>query len=311
VKRRDAVRLFAGVALTGSGAVRAFAQTSPITMETTPVDSAAEPYFASDAGIFKAAGIDVELQSGALNGSAIATAVAAGSLDVGVSNIVSIAQAHAKHIPFVVIGPGGLYTSHTPSTYLFVPNGSSYKTASDLNGKTIGVNTLRGLPQYGTQAWLDKNGARSETIRFTEIGPVDMLVALSSGRIDAGAFVEPFATQARTIGRAISAPFDAIAASFLITAFFTTRDWARTHRDAVRTLQDAIAKTAVWANKNHAQSGDILMKYAKLDAGTLKTMQRTVFAERLDVAQVQPVIDLTARYGGVPPFPASEVLFGP
>jgi NitT/TauT family transport system substrate-binding protein len=311
VKRRDAVRLLGGVALAGCADTAALAQTAPISMETTPVDSAAEPYFAYDAGMFKAAGLDVELQSGALNGSAIATAVAAGSLDVGVSNIVSIAQAHAKHIPFVVIGPGGLYTSRTPSTYLFVPNASPYKTAADLNGKTIGVNTLRGLPQYGLQAWLDKNGAHSETVKFTEVGPVDMLVALSSGRIDAGAFVEPFATQARSIGRAVCAPFDAIGSSFLITVFFTTRDWAEAHRDAVRRLQDAIAKTAAWANKNHAQSGDILMKYAKLDAATLKTMQRTIFLERLEAAQLQPVIDLTAKYGGVPAFPASEIVFTP
>jgi NitT/TauT family transport system substrate-binding protein len=312
IKRRDAVRLLGGVALTGCTGASAFAQSAAtVTMATTPVDSGAEPYYGYDSGIFKAAGIDARLQSGSANGSAIATAIAAGSIDVGVSNIVSIVQAHANHIPFVIIGPGGLYSSRTPSTYLFVPNASPFKTAADLNGKTIGVNTLRGLPQYGTQAWLEKNGAHLDTIKFTEVGPLDMLVALSSGRVDAGAFVEPFATQARTIGRAVCAPFDAIAPAFLITAVFTTLDWARAHRDTVRLLQNAFAKTAAWANKNHAQSGDILMKYAQLKPETLKTMQRTIFAEHLDLSQVQPVIDLTAKYGGITAFPAGEVIFQP
>jgi ABC-type nitrate/sulfonate/bicarbonate transport system substrate-binding protein len=141
------------------------------------------------------------------------------------------------------------------------------------------------------------------------MGSVDMLVALGAGRIDAGAFVEPFATQAKIGGRAIGAPFDAIASAFLISAFFATRDWASAHKDTVKRLQDAIAKTAVWASKNRAQSGDILMKYAKLNPDTLKTMQRTVFAERLDAGLVQPVVDLTATYGGISPFPAMEVLF--
>ena len=54
-----------------------------------------------------------------------------------------------------------------------------------------------------------------------------------------------------------------------------------------------------------------LMKYAKLSADTLKTMQRTIFAERLDLGLVQPVVDLTAKYGGVPGFPAAEIVFAP
>jgi len=303
------LRLGGGIAIAGCTGVPALAQGAAVRMETTPVDSAAEPYYAYDGGFFKGAGIDVDLQSGAANGAAISAAIAAGALDVGVSNIVSVVQAHAKGIPFVVIGPGGLYTSRTPSTLLIVPNGSPVRTAADLNGKTLAVNTLGGLPQYGVAAWIDKNGGRSESVHFTEIGPLDMIVALRSGRIDAGAFVEPFASAARSTGRAIAAPFDAIAPSFLITCWFATAAWAQSHRDTVHKLADAIGKTAVWSNKNHAQTGAILMKYAKLDADTLKTMQRTVFADRLDLALVQPVIDLTAKYGGIPAFPAGEMVF--
>lgn len=311
MRRAGVLRLGGSVAIAGCAGVPAFAQGAAVRMETTPVDSAAEPYYAYDGGFFKAAGVDIDLQSGAANGAAISAAIAAGALDVGVANIVSIVQAHAKGIPFVVIGPGGLYTSRTPSTLLIVPNGSTLRSAADLNGKTVAVNTLGGLPQYGVAAWIDKNGGRSESVHFTEIGPLDMIVALRSGRIDAGAFVEPFASAARSTGRAIAAPFDAIAPSFLITCWFATATWAQSHRDTVRKVAGAIAKTAVWSNKNHAQTGAILMKYAKLDADTLKTMQRTVFADRLDLSLVQPVVDLTAKYGGIPAFPASEMVFTP
>jgi NitT/TauT family transport system substrate-binding protein len=310
MKRAHALGLAAAATLAGAG-VPARAEGAAVRMETTPVDSAAEPYYAYDGGFLKAAGLDVDLQNGAANGAAISAAVASGALDVGVSNLVSVIQAHAKGIPFVVIGPGGLYTSRIPSTLLIVPNGSPVRGAADLNGKTVAVNTLGGLPQYGVADWIDKNGGRSESVHFTEIGPLDMIVALHSGRIDAGAFVEPFASAARSTGRAIAAPFDAIAPSFLITSWFATAAWAQANRDTVRRLADAIAKTAVWSNKNHAQTGAILMKYAKLEADTLKTMQRTVFAERLDLSLVQPVIDLSAKYGGISAFRASDMVFQP
>lgn len=307
MKRRTAL---GAIGIGAFSASRGFAQSQEVvTIATSPVDSAAEPYYANDMGFFSAAGLDVQLQAGTSNGAAIAAAVASGGLDVGVSNVVSIAQAHARNIPFVVIGAGGLYSSRTPSTVLFVPSDSTVRAAADLNGKTIAVNTLRALPQYGTQAWIDAHGGRSASVNFIEIGPADMLVALKQGRVDAGAFVEPFVTPARAIGRALCAPFDAIAPAFLITACFTTRDWAQAHVDAVRRLQVALRNTARWANANHDRSGDILMKYAKLKPETLQTMLRTVFAERIEVGQVQPLIDLAAKYGGIQRFPASEILF--
>jgi hypothetical protein len=38
-------------------------------------------------------------------------------------------------------------------------------------------------------------------------------------------------------------------------------------------------------------------------------MLRTVFAERLEATQIQPVIDLTAKYGGIAPFSAEQLIF--
>jgi NitT/TauT family transport system substrate-binding protein len=204
-----------------------------------------------------------------------------------------------------------LYSTRTPSAILMVPKGSALRTARELAGKTIAVNTLRGLPQYGTQAWLDKNGGDAQSVRFVEMSSSDILAALSSGRVDAAVLVEPFVTPAAQIAVPIGHPFDAIAPAFMITAHFTTLDWARAHPEIVARFRGAVLKTAAWANKNHAQSGQILMKYAKLKEETLQTMLRTVFAERLDPAQIQPVVDLTAKYGNVPAFPASELVYNP
>ncbi len=279
-----------------------------LTVSTTPVDSGGEPYFAYEMGFFKEAGLNVTLVPSP-NGAAIAAAVASGAVDVGNSNVVSIAQAHQKGIPFVIIAPGGLYNTRTPSAILMVPKRSVARSARDLGGKTIAVNTLRGLPQYGTQAWLDKNGGDSSTVRFVEMSSPDILGALASERIDAAVLVEPFVTPATQTATPIAHPFDAIAPAFLVTAHFTTLDWARSHPAIVTRLQSVVRKTTAWANKNHDRSGQILMKYAKLNEETLHTMLRTVFAERLDPAQIQPVVDLTAKYGSIPTFPASELLY--
>jgi NitT/TauT family transport system substrate-binding protein len=309
MKRAHVLAGLGAAASFGMSSPRAFAQdAAPVKVSMTPVDSSAEPYFAVDAGFAKAAGLNVELVP-SQNGAAIAAAVAGGAVDIGNGNLVSVAIAHAKGIPFVLIAPGGLYSSKTPSTQLFVPKASTARTGRDFAGKTVAINTLGGLPYYAAQAWIDKTGGRADATKFIEMGSADMLVALQQNRIDAAALVEPFVSSARAVATPIAAFFDAVAPAFLITAHFTTLEWARTHPDIVRRFQDTIAKTAVWANKNHEQSGEILLKYAKLSEDTIHTMLRTVFAERLDPAQIQPVIDLTAKYGGIAPFSADQLIF--
>jgi NitT/TauT family transport system substrate-binding protein len=302
--------LGAAAAGTALPALAQDASGAALTVSMTPVDSSAEPYFAVDAGFAKAAGLNIELVA-SQNGAAIANAVASGAVDIGNGNLVSVALAHAKGIPFVLIAPGGLYSAKTPSTQFFVPKGSTARTGRDFTGKTVAINTLRGLPQYGTQEWIDKTGGRSETVKFIEMSSADILVALQQNRVDGAALVEPFVSSGRTAGTPIAAIFDAIAPAFLITAHFTTLEWARAHPDLVRRFQDTIAKTAAWANKNHDRSGEILVKYAKLNDETMHTMLRTVFAERLDIAQIQPVVDLTVKYGGITAFPAEQLVFRP
>lgn len=308
----ERAQLLAGLsaaAALGSSARRAFAQdASVVKVSTTPVDSSAEPYYAVDGGFAKAAGLNVELVP-SRNGAAIAAAVASGAVDIGNGNLVSVALAHAKGIPFVLIAPGGLYSSKVPSTQLFVPKSSSARTGRDFAGKTIAINTLGGLPHFAAQAWIDKTGAHADATKFIEMASADMLVALQQSRIDAAALVEPFVSSGRAVGIPIAPFFDAVAPAFLITAHFTTLEWARSHPDLVRRFQTTIAKTAAWANANHELTGEILVKYAKLNEDTIHTMLRSVFAERIEGAQIQPVIDLTAKYGGITPFSADQLIY--
>lgn len=310
MNRTHALRLFAGGAAAPFACARARAADTSVRIVTTPNETAAEPYFAEEMGFFRASGLDAEVTTSA-NGAQIAAAVVSGAADIGNSSVPSLAQAHAKGIPLVIIAPGGLYDSRAPSAILFLPKQSDVKEARELNGKTIGINNLRGLPQFGTEAWLDAHGAQSKSVHFVEMAAPAIIVALRDGKLDAGLIAEPFITSAREAARPLAAVFDAAAPSFMINAHFATLAWAKEHASIVRSFLACIEKTAAWANKNPARSGDILMKYTRLTSATLATMHRTVFAETLTAASLQPAIDLTSRYGGIARFPAEELVFRP
>lgn len=293
----------AGASLPGSAQAVA-----TLKIATTPTDIGSEVFYAQDKGFFKANGLDAQIQV-ISNGAAITSAVMSGALDVAQSNIASLAAAHEAGLDVVIIAPAGQYSSKVPTTALVVAKNSPLKTAKDLNGKTIAGNGLKNITQVGAFAWMDKNGGDTATTKFVEMPFPDMPGALAQGRIDAAVLAEPELSTALAKGdiRVLANCYDGIAKDFMIGAWFTTGTWAKAHPDLVKRFSKAITQTAQWANKNQALSGEMLTKYTKIQVAP--GMKRTIYAEKLDPALVQPLIDAAATYGITKAtFPASAII---
>ncbi len=278
-----------------------------IRIATTPIDLGAQALYANDLGFFKRAGLDVEL-SVLTSGSVVASAVAGGSIDIGQANIVALAAAHASGLPFAIVAPAGYYTSKAPTTELVVAATSHISSAKDLDGKTIAVTALKDLNWVGIQSWLAQGGAALDSVKYVEVPQSAVCAALTSGRADAGVLSEPYLSYALEGQCRVLAPtHDAIAKEFLVGAWFSTTAWAQAHPDLVARFRAVMRETARWANSHHAESSKILEKYMKLTAAP--GMRRVPFAETIDRAQVQSLIDMAAKYGALKSsFPAAELL---
>ncbi len=261
---------------------------------TTPIDLGAQVLYAKDQGYFKKVGLDVDIQI--LNsGAAIAAAVAAGSLDIAQANLVSVATAHEKGLPFVVVAPAGLYSADAPTTSMIVAKNSTIKTGKDLNGKTVAVNGLRNISEIGGSAWIEQTGGDVSTIKFIEMPFPQMQAALESGRIDAAVIAEPEASGAVADGsKVIGAPYTAIARQFLIGGWFATNSWAKEHADIVKRFVSATIEAGVWANSHHAESAKILEKYTKITV--LPQMKRSIYATKLEASEIQPLLAAAAKF---------------
>ena len=308
MKRSSALRSLCGVAAATAMPGAALADDVPLRMGTINIDATAQPYYAEDGGFFKKAGLRVGIQP-FNTGAAIAAGIAGGALDIGATSLVSLAQAHPKGVPFVILAPGALYLASSPGTVMAVPKASTLNGPRDLAGKTIGCNGVGGIQDYCIRAWLDKNGVDSSSAKIVELGFAQMQDALAAGRVDAAMVSEPFLGPAMTIARSIGAPLDACAPRFLVDVFIAMRDWAQANRDTVRRFQRANAEAAVWANRNTDKTAEILIKYTKLPESAARSMIRSPFAEKWVPAEAQAVIDMSAKYGNLPRFPIDEIVF--
>jgi ABC-type nitrate/sulfonate/bicarbonate transport system substrate-binding protein len=299
------------LAMLASTSAAGWAQDAPLLrIATLPSDNGAQVYYAKDLGLFAKAGLNVEIQP-IQNSSASASAVLANATDISYGTLVPLAIAHIKNIPFVVVAPAVVYTSAAPNSALLVAVNSPIRTAKDLAGKTIGINGVGNISEFGPRAWIDQDGGDSNAVRFLELPYSEMAVALGAGRIDAAWLTEPFLSSTKRNGRVLATAFDAISKEFLVGIWFTSAPWAKDHPDLVKRFAAVMREAALWANKNQAQSAAILVKYTKIDPAVVATTVRSRYAEQLTGSLMQPVIDVTAKYAKFAPFPAGELIYIP
>lgn len=287
------------------------AQARTVRVGAIPFDPAAEVFYAQERGFFERAGLAAEITS-MTNGGAIATAVFSGALDIGFTNVFSAVTAYGRGIPIAVIAPATQYTHGTPVSAILVRKDAPYKTAKDLNGKTVAVDGLKGLTQIATQAWVDKFGGTSSTLRFVEIPEPNIGDALVQGRIDVGTLqMTNVDLTGQSPNRILGDPYEGIGPTFSPAIWVSTKSWVAAHGDEVRRFGEAMRQTARWANVDHAASAEILMKIAKIapERMQLLSAHRIQYAETLDMKLLQPLIDVSARYGLITAaFPAQDLV---
>lgn len=303
--------------LTSTALAAATLQLSPAAAQTASVrvgagigDNFGEPLFASDGGFFARYGIDADILTLG-SGGALTAALAGGSLDVTISNIASIAQAHFRGLPISLIAGSSIYSADAPpTTAVLVLKDSPFRAAKDLIGKTLAMTTLHDTEQAAVMAWFDKNGVSPTLVNYVELRLPDQMPALKSHRVDATLTSEPWTTAAlQDDARILCKPYDVLARRLQTTAWVARNDWLDANKPVARRLVAAIHDTAVWANHNRPATAVILEKYSKMSADTIGKLTRMEYAEHLDPALIQPIIDASARYGFLPQRFSASALF--
>lgn len=287
------------------------AQATPTIHAAVPQSADVAPViYAQKAGLFKKAGLDVDVQI-MRSGNVIAAAVAGGSLQIGFSSLPAIITGHQRGLNFQLIAPGGTYFDNDPYAQMVVRSDAPIRTAKDLAGKTIGATSLRDLLWVADQAWLDQNGADLKSVKYVELPNSSLLPSLLENRIDAFAVGQPWVTIALDSGkvRSIGKPFSAIAPHFLMTGYFTTAEFATANRDALARFERALMDATRYANAHKSEMIPILAEVTKQAPELLTRTVKGFDVDVLDPKEVQPMIDATAKYGLIPkPFPAQELI---
>jgi NitT/TauT family transport system substrate-binding protein len=254
-------------------------------------------FYAQQTGMFRSEGIELVI-SKFPSTSIISAAVVGGSLDVGEITALPLINAHLRGINVQIVFPNTIhYTGRPYNAAIVVAANSPVKTAKDLNGKTMSSAGIGDSAWIATRAFLDANGGDSSTIKFVEVPFSAVEAALEAGRIDGGASVDPYYSQAIKDGKARSlGDFQAgFGPRVIQSTYSATADYIGKNRELLGRFA-RVAKASHEYVNNHR---DDLVKYTEQFTGVppaQQAPQAVNFTVTYTPKDLQPWIDAAAKY---------------
>src|ERR1044071_5616916 len=257
------------------------------------VDNAAM-FMAMEKGFFKAEGLEIEPVPMA-GGAVIVQGVTSGDLQFGWTNVISLYQAAVEGFDFKLIAGGATNVRGSNETHAIeVLKDAPIRAPKDLQGKTVGVNTLNNIVHLMAMAWVDKYGGNSSKVKFVEIPFPQMEPALIAGKIDAISVQEPFAAAAAR------RPEVRVLSKFLIASWFASDKWIQKNKPTAQAFVRAVNHgiDAVHSDKEGMRAA--MIKWSGLSPDMVGKIGYPLFEKGIEEKDLQVTIDLSTKYKLIP-----------
>jgi NitT/TauT family transport system substrate-binding protein len=300
--RIDVIARIAAAGAVGLAGVRpAAAQVlQKLRVSTIPIIDTAPLAAAIAQGYFKEEGLDVDTTP-IVGGAVGLPAVAAGQVQIGYSNLVSIVLGAQQGLGFRIIAAGSASGDAPPNTAgLFAKIGSGFKTAADLEGKRIGVNTRNSINWLVVREWARLNGGNPDRLTFLEVPFPSMADALRGNQIDAGYTVEPFLSAAVASGtmEIIGWPYDRIMKRVPISQFVATKSYLDANSQVAERWVRAYNRGIDWMNQNQRSDAGVklIAAHTRLAPEQVRTIAMPLWEKTVSAASIAKVVEVMRQH---------------
>jgi NitT/TauT family transport system substrate-binding protein len=264
-----------------------------------PIVDVAPIYLGIKQGFFKAEGLELTLET-AQGGAAIVPGVVSGQYEFGFSNTTSLLLASAQGLPLKVVTSGVASTGVEGKDFgaVIVKKDSPIKSAADLAGKKVAVNTLKNINTTTVNHVVQAAGGDPSAIKYVELAFPDMIAALDKGDVDAAQVVEPFLTIGTSGNdRQVVSNYAGTAPGLTVGMYFTSKAYAAKSPKTVTAFTTAMTKSLEYASSHPDDVRAILTTYTKLDPAVQKSLTLPKWPDAIDKASVQALADLATKDG--------------
>jgi ABC-type nitrate/sulfonate/bicarbonate transport system substrate-binding protein len=218
---------------------------------------------ASALGWLKAKGIDLQSVGFSQGGPENVFGVNNGSVDVGGIATPGLINAVAGAAPIIGVMPN-LGESKTNHSTFFVLADSSIKTAQDLKGKSIAVNTLGAQLDYVVRLYLQQHGMSLSDVQLVVVPGPQLEQVLRHKQVDVaavGAWQTVFAGKMAAEGgvRVLFTAYDVLG-TIMLDGDVMKKSFIAEHPQAVRDFVTVSAKAGDWTEGHLEEAKQLMAK---------------------------------------------------
>ncbi|WP_328469404.1 ABC transporter substrate-binding protein [Actinoplanes sp. NBC_00393] len=264
-----------------------------------PIVDVAPIYLGQQKGFFKNRNIELTMEAGQ-GGAAIVPGVVSGQFQFGFSNFTSLMIAQTKNVPIKAVAAGVASTGEQGKDFgaVVVKADSPIKTAADLVGKKVSVNTLKNIGDTVTRESVRKAGGDGANVNFVEMPFPNMQAALEKGDIDAAWVVEPqLSTIKAAGGREVASTFVDAADDLTVAAYFASTKLIADDPDLVKRFTEAINESLAYADAHPDEVRTTLSSYTKIDAALGAKLVLPKWPTQINEPSVEKLATLGATDG--------------
>lgn len=268
---------------------------TPVTIKAgfIPVIDVAALYLGDEKGFFAERGIKLDIKTGQ-GGAALVPPVVSGEYQFAFSNIVSVLSGRAQGLPLKVIGAGSNSTGVRGKdvTMIRVREDSPIKTAKDLEGKKVAVNTLNNLLQMLGDVSVRAAGGDPAKVQYLEMPFADGVSALKKGTVDAMVTAEPFDTIPAQEGtRVIASPYPDMAEGSMTTSvYFTSEQQLKKNPKLFAALREAIDQSLTYANEHSDEVRAQLAEFTQIDPKIREKVTLPTYKPEIDRPSIEKFV---------------------
>jgi NitT/TauT family transport system substrate-binding protein len=245
--------------------------TTTVKVGVIPIVDVAPLYLGQQKGFFSKRGLKLSMTT-AQGGAAIVPGVVSGQFQFGFSNMTSLMIAQSQNVPVKAVVNGVASTGVAGKDFgaITVRKGSPIKSAKELEGKKVAVNTLKNINETAVRESVRKAGGDPSKVKFVELAFDQMPAALDSGQIDAAMVVEPALATVKSQGATeIASSLVDVAKDLTVAMYFTSTQYEQKNPDVVKKFQEATAESLAYADAHPDEVRQAVTTYTKIPAATL------------------------------------------
>jgi NitT/TauT family transport system substrate-binding protein len=272
--------------------------TEQVKVGVIPILDVAPIYLGKEKGFFSKRGIELTLETGQ-GGAAIVPGVVSGQFQFGFSNVTSLLIAQTRGLPLKVVANGVASTGKDKADYSgIVTKDDAIKTAADLEGKQVSVNTLKNIGDSTIRASVRKAGGDPSSVKFVELAFPDMPAALDAGRVDAVWVVEPFLSATLGAGgHLVASNYVDTAPDLTVALYFTSEQLTKDDPDLVSKFTEAMNESLAYADAHPDEARQVLTSYTQIDKAVIDKLILPKWPAEINQASVDTLATLAVQDG--------------